>query len=275
MAAIYAAKGRPAHNPLIAHVVDAHAAARIARFDPRAAAVADTFWPGALTLVLPVRDARLLAPAMVPKGAGTVAVRVPAHPVARALLAAFGGPVAAPSANISGRVSPTTALHVRDELGGRIDAILDAGPCDVGVESTILSLTGPRAVLLRPGGVSQSALSEVLGIPIVQTQETDVLTAPGQLASHYAPSSPVRLDARSRGANELWLGFGAACEGADMSLSASGDLGEAASNLFAALRLLDQRANGRRIAVAPIPERGIGIAINDRLRRAAAPRSGD
>lgn len=272
VAGIYAAKGRPSHNPLIAHVADLDAAGKIAHVDPRAEALAAAFWPGALTLVLPVRAAADLAPAMIPQGAGTVAVRVPAHPVARALLMAFDGPVAAPSANLSGRVSPTSAAHVIAELDGRIAAVVDGGTCPVGVESTIVSLAGPRARLLRPGRITAEDLEHVLGEPVLAAGDSGVLTAPGQLASHYAPSATLRLNVVSPEPDELWLGFGPDCAGAAMSLSKTGDLDEAAANLFAALRVLDARGPGGRIAVAPIPETGVGLAINDRLRRAAAPR---
>lgn len=273
VAGIYAAKNRPAHNPLIAHIADAQAAWELAKSDPRAESVAEAFWPGALTLVLPVLEGNGLAPAMTPEGAGTVAIRVPNHPVAHALLKEFGGPVAAPSANPSGRVSPTSADHVLDGLSGRIDAVLDGGACPVGLESTILSLVTPQARILRPGGVTADAIAGVLGTPVMSGADTGVLTSPGQLASHYAPDASLRLNADSPEADEIWLGFGPDCEGADMTLSASGDLSEAAANLFAALRLLDARSSGRRIAVAPIPENGLGEAINDRLVRAAAPRA--
>ncbi|MEM9395194.1 MAG: L-threonylcarbamoyladenylate synthase [Pseudomonadota bacterium] len=275
VAEIYAAKGRPAHNPLIAHVPNTRAARSIAQFDARAQASARAFWPGALTLVLPALPESGLAPEMVPDGAGTVAIRVPAHPAARRLLEAFGGPVAAPSANLSGRVSPTTAAHVLEELDGRIAAVLDGGACPVGVESTILSLAGPNVRLLRSGGVSAEAIAEILGAPVSEGLDEGVLTAPGQLASHYAPNAQMRLNAKQRQRGEIWLGFGPESVGAELTLSAIGDVDEAAANLFAALRLLDAKADGRRIAVAPIPEKGIGKAINDRLRRAAAPRARD
>ncbi|MDJ0993414.1 MAG: L-threonylcarbamoyladenylate synthase [Dinoroseobacter sp.] len=272
VARIYEAKRRPPHNPLIAHVAGINAARRLAQFDPRAEALATAFWPGALTLVLPVRADSRLTPAMTPEGAGTVALRVPKHPVAQALLTAFGGPIAAPSANPSGRVSPTSADHVLEGLSGRIDAVLDGGDCPVGLESTILSLVTPQARLLRPGGIATEAIAEVLGGPVASGKDTGVLTAPGQLASHYAPHAPMRLNAEFPLDGEIWLGFGPDCTAAEVTLSATGDLDEAAANLFAALRLLDARAKGRRIAVAPIPDYGIGEAINDRLCRAAAPR---
>jgi L-threonylcarbamoyladenylate synthase len=201
-------------------------------------------------------------------GLGTLALRVPAHPVARGALSAFGGPVAAPSANPSGRISPTTADHVLAGLGGRIEAVIDGGPCAVGVESSIVGLSG-APVLLRPGGVPVEALEATLGAPLARHQAGDPLTAPGQMASHYAPGARVRLGALAAGAGEVMLGFGAVA--GDLNLSVAGDLCEAAANLFHHLHALDAMgATG--IAVAPIPEVGLGRAINDRLRRAAAPR---
>lgn len=268
VARIFQAKGRPRFNPLIVHVADMAMARQVAVFDAVAEAVAATFWPGPLTLVLPVRDTDLSP--LVTAGLDTVAVRMPAHPVAQGLLRAFGGPLAAPSANPSGRVSPTTALHVRSGLGERIDAIVDGGPCTVGVESTILSLVdGP--VLLRPGGVPQEVLEAMLG-PIETGGNAEKPTAPGQLASHYAPAATVRLGVTNPDAGEIWVGFGP-CAGAQLSLSPAGDLVAAAAELFATLRAADDLAGqGGRIAFGPVPETGLGRAINDRLRRAAAPR---
>ncbi|WP_374441242.1 L-threonylcarbamoyladenylate synthase [Stella sp.] len=275
VARIFAAKGRPRFNPLIAHVADIAAAERIARLDDRALRLAARFWPGPLTLVLPRRPeggVSLLATA----GLDTVAVRVPAHPVALALLAAFARPVAGPSANPSGRISPTSAAHVADGLGARVAMILDGGECRVGVESTVLALTGPEPILLRPGGLAREAIAAVLG-PIgdgTVPAEPDRPAAPGQLASHYAPERPVRLDAATVAADEALLAFGPdvpAGAAVTLQLSAAGDLAEAAANLFAHLRRLD-RPDVRRIAVMPIPATGLGEAINDRLRRAAAPR---
>ena len=266
VARIFEAKGRPRFNPLIVHVPDVAAAREFAVFDARAEAVVARFWPGPLTLVLPLRDAGLSD--LVTAGLGTVAVRVPAHPLAQALLRAFGGPLAAPSANPSGRVSPTRAAHVMAGLAGRIAAVLDGGPCAVGVESTILGLVdGPE--LLRPGGLAVEALEAVLG-PLTVGGSAEKPTAPGQLASHYAPDAAVRLAAREVRAGEVRLGFGAG--GGDLNLSETGDLVEAAANLFHMLREADRLAGGRGIAVAPVPEVGLGRAINDRLRRAAAPR---
>lgn len=277
VAAIYAAKGRPSFNPLIAHVSDLAGAERIAEFSPLARALAEKFWPGPLTLVLPLRKDAGISELMT-AGLDTIAVRMPAHPVARLLLAQFGGPVAAPSANPSGKVSPTSANHVAEGLAGRIAAILDGGPCRVGLESTILSLDPPS--LLRPGGLAREEIEAVLGKPLVTGgaggANATRPNAPGQLSSHYAPGAAVRLNATARAGNEVWIGFGPAMAGADLNLSLSGDLTEAATRLFGALRAADSIARERgvdRIAVAPVPETGLGLAINDRLRRAAAPRT--
>ncbi|MFN4155913.1 MAG: L-threonylcarbamoyladenylate synthase [Paracoccaceae bacterium] len=270
VARIFAAKARPRFNPLIAHVTGLEMAETLAVFDARARAVAAAFWPGALTLVLPLREAAGLSP-LVTAGLSTVAIRCPAHPVAQALLRAFGGPLAAPSANPSGRVSPTRAEHVRQGLGGRIDAVLDGGPCVVGIESTILGLDGPP-MLLRPGGVPVEALEAMLG-PVGVGGDAHKPNAPGQLASHYAPEAGVRLNVTKPMAGEVWVGFGPVCAGATLSLSPVGDLVEAAAALFQTLREADALAGpGGRIGFAPVPETGLGRAINDRLRRAAAPR---
>ena len=271
VAKIYEAKGRPRFNPLIVHVPDLEAARTVAVFDARAEAVANAFWPGPLTLVLPLHPRSGLSP-LVTAGLASVAVRVPAHPVAQALLRAFGGPLAAPWANPSGRVSPTRAGHVRAGLSGRIDAIIDGGPCAVGVESTILSLHGAPE-LLRPGGIPLEVLEQMLG-PVAQGQgDQKAPTSPGQLASHYAPDAGLRLNVTAPEDGEIWVGFGAGCEGAALSLSPSGDLVEAASELFQTLRAADELAGpAGRIAFAPVPDHGLGRAINDRLRRAAAPR---
>ncbi|MCZ8334520.1 MAG: L-threonylcarbamoyladenylate synthase [Rhodobacteraceae bacterium] len=270
VAAIFAAKGRPSFNPLIVHVPDLAAARAVAVFDARAEAVAAQFWPGPLTLVLPLREEAGISP-LVTAGLPTVAVRVPAHPVAQGLLRAFGGPLAAPSANPSGKVSPTRAAHVLAGLSGRIAAVVDGGACAVGVESTILGLDGPPA-LLRPGGVTVEALEQALGTPLAIGGSETRPNAPGQLASHYAPGAAVRLEVTQPAAGEVWVGFGP-CPGAALSLSESGDLVEAAARLFHILRQADAVAGDRgRIAFAPVPETGLGRAINDRLRRAAAPR---
>lgn len=258
VARIYAAKGRPDFNPLIVHVADLEQAATLVELSPLARQLAERFWPGALTLVLPAKRRAAIAPA-VRAGLPTLALRCPAHPVMQALIAG-AGPLAAPSANASGRLSPTTATHVLASLGGRIPLILDGGPCAAGLESTILGIDGDTATLLRPGAIA----AERLGIPLGQAGEG--ITAPGQLASHYAPQQPLRLDARTASRSEFHIGFGAVR--GDRSLSASGDLDEAAAHLFDALHEAQQSGRAA-IAVAPIPARGIGIAINDRLGRAA------
>ena len=267
VAGIFAAKGRPRFNPLIVHLGGVDQVARHAVLTPLARHLAAAFWPGPLTLVLPLKGG--LSP-LVTAGLDTVAIRVPAHPVARALLAAFDGPLAAPSANPSGRISPVTARHVLDGLEGRIDAVVDGGACAVGLESTILDATGPAPVLLRAGGLAVEAV-EALGL-VVGLPAGDRITAPGQLASHYAPRGRVRLGVTAPEPGEIWVGFGP-CPGAALTLSATGDLSEAAARLFHALHEADALAGpGRGIAFAPVPETGLGRAINDRLRRAAAPR---
>jgi L-threonylcarbamoyladenylate synthase len=271
LAGIYAAKRRPAHNPLIVHVADIGMARQIAAFDARAEALAGAFWPGPLTLVLPLRPDAGIADA-VTAGQASVALRIPEHPVARALLEASGLPLAAPSANPSGQVSPTTAAHVLDGLSGRIDAVVDGGPCPVGVESTIVGLLD-GARLLRPGGLPAEAVEACLG-SVLERPEADPErpVSPGQLASHYAPEAVLRLHADAVRPGEVLLGFGPV-GGAALNLSPSGDLVEAAAHLFAYLRALDE-GGANAIAVSPIPETGLGLAINDRLRRAAAPRQG-
>ena len=270
VARIYVAKRRPSFNPLIVHVSDVTAAARYAIFDPVADALAAAFWPGPMTLVLPLRDGHGLS-ALVTAGLPTVALRVPAHAVAQALLAAFGGPLAAPSANPSGRVSPTRAAHVVDGLGGRIAAVVDGGACAVGVESTILGVGDGQVRLLRPGGLAVEVIEAVLGKPLVMLTDPVRPLAPGQMASHYAPDATMRLGVTRPDLGEVWIGFGPG--GATLNLSPAGDLDKAAANLFHELREADRIAGpGGRIAVAPVPETGLGRAINDRLRRAAAPR---
>lgn len=267
VAKIFEAKGRPAFNPLIIHVATLEMVAEIAVLNDAAARLAAAFWPGPLTLVLPLRaDAGLSE--LVSAGLSTVGVRLPEHPIAQKLLATFGGPVAGPSANISGKISPTTARHVADGLSGRIDAILDAGACDVGLESTIIGFD-PVPTLLRAGGLPVEAIEACLGTELARHKASDSLNAPGQLSSHYAPAAKMRLNAVSKLAGELKLGFGPDPD-ADLNLSAAGDLTEAAANLFGYLHELD--AKNAPIAVAPIPNTGLGIAINDRLTRAAAPR---
>jgi L-threonylcarbamoyladenylate synthase len=269
VARIFAAKGRPSFNPLIVHLPDLQAVERVAHVGPKARDLARAFWPGPLTLVLPMIDGAVSP--LVTAGLPTVAVRVPAHPLAQALLRAFGGPVAAPSANPSGRVSPTRADHVLEGLTGRIAAVLDGGPCAVGLESTIL-IADPDPVLLRPGGLPAEALEAALGRPLATGGDGAKPTAPGQLASHYAPAARVRLDATAAGPGEVLVGFGPV-KGA-LTLSESGDMVEAAARLFQTLREADRLAGpGGSIAFAPVPEAGLGRAINDRLRRAAAPRT--
>jgi L-threonylcarbamoyladenylate synthase len=280
IARLYEAKGRPAFNPLIAHVGDLHAAQRIATFDAQAILLANAFWPGPLTLVLPKAPGCAVAD-LATAGLDTIAVRVPAHRIAREILRAFGGPVVAPSANLSGHVSPTTAAHVQSDLAGRIDLIIDGGAVEVGVESTIVGCF-EAPMLLRPGGVPRGEIERVLGRTLLQPPDdpdgnSDQPLAPGMLASHYAPRTKVRLNAERLEAGEALLAFGpVAISGIDaasvvMNLSARGDLTEAAANLFGYLRALDARG-ARAIAVMPVPHHGLGEAINDRLRRAAVPR---
>lgn len=266
LAAVFALKGRPRFNPLIAHVADRTAADRIALFDPLAARLAEAFWPGPLTLVLPRRHDGVhdLATA----GLDTVAVRVPAHRVAQSLLIAFGGPVAAPSANRSGHVSPTTAGHVADEFGADLPLILEGGPCSVGLESTVVATAGGGATLLRAGGLARADLEAVAG-PVRLGGDAGAPTAPGQLLKHYAPAAPVRLGAVDAAPGEVLIGFGPVA--GDLTLSASGDIREAAANLFAVLRAADAR-KPTGIAVAAIPMDGLGEAIHDRLVRAARGR---
>lgn len=275
IARLYAAKGRPTFNPLIAHVADTAAARRLAIFDDDALRLANAFWPGPLTLVLPKRPGCGVADLAL-AGLDSVAVRMPAHQIANALLRAFNGPVVAPSANRSGHVSPTSAAHVLADLRGRIDLIIDAGPCAVGVESTIVSCLGKPA-LLRPGGVPREAIERALGHALAVTTVADnAPPAPGMLASHYAPKARLRLDARVPQLDEVLLAFGPApaFSGAMLNLSPRGDLIEAATNLFSHLRALDA-SGANTIAVMPVPHEGLGEAINDRLKRAAAPKQGN
>ena len=280
IARLYQAKGRPSFNPLIAHVWNLEAGMRIARFDAQAIALAKAFWPGPLTLVLPKTKDCAVAD-LATAGLETVAIRVPAHPLAREILRAFGGPVVAPSANLSGHVSPTTAAHVQSDLMGRIDLIVDGGAVEVGVESTIVGCFD-APMLLRPGGVPRGEIERVLGRTLAQPPEdadndSGQPLAPGMLASHYAPRTRVRLNAGSVEAGEALLAFGSgSVPGVDaativMNLSPRGDLDEAAANLFGYLRALDTRS-ARAIAVMPVPHDGLGEAINDRLRRAAVGR---
>ena len=266
MAGIYAAKGRPSFNPLIVHVHAVAAARRYVAWSDMAEKLAAAFWPGPLTLVLPLTPGHGLS-SLVTAGLSTLAIRVPAHATARDLLRAVDRPIAAPSANPSGRISPTTAAHVLAGLDGHIAAVLDDGPCQVGLESTIIGLADAPQ-LLRAGGVTQSEVENVLGQPL-RSASSGKITAPGQLTSHYAPQAAVRLNATAARQGEVLLGFGD-IEGT-LNLSPAGLLTEAAANLFDMLHQLDARV--QPIAVAPIPEDGLGVAINDRLRRAATPRA--
>jgi L-threonylcarbamoyladenylate synthase len=278
VAGIYAAKERPSFNPLIAHVPDLSAAEQQGTFSGAALRLARAFWPGPLTLVVPA-DTSCTVSTLARAGLESVALRVPHHPVARQLLLAVNRPVAAPSANRSGRISPSTAEHVFADLSGRVDIILDAGPTEVGLESTIISCLGEQPVLLRPGGVPRGAIEDVLqaslaqaSAPATKTQQAPV--APGQLSSHYAPRAAVRLNVRQVVADEAVLDFGGQLSGRSrhyLDLSPAGDLVEAAAHLFAYLHRLDA-AQASVIAVAPVPATGLGEAINDRLNRAAAPR---
>jgi L-threonylcarbamoyladenylate synthase len=280
IARLYQAKGRPAFNPLIAHVSDLKAAERIANLNAQAITLAEAFWPGPLTLVLPrTRDCNVAE--LATAGLDTIAIRVPAHAIAREILRAFGGPVVAPSANLSGHVSPTTAAHVQSDLAGLIDLIVDGGAVAVGVESTIVGCFD-TPMLLRPGGLPRGEIERVLGCALAQPpadadNDDGQPLAPGMLASHYAPRTTVRLNAGRIEPGEALLAFGpAAVPGVDaatavLNLSARGDLNEAAANLFGYLRSLDTKG-ARTIAVMPVPHHGLGEAINDRLRRAAVAR---
>jgi L-threonylcarbamoyladenylate synthase len=267
VARVFAAKGRPRFNPLIAHVTGLEAAERIAGFDPRARRLAEAFWPGPLTLVAPVRDERAVCD-LARAGLDTVAVRAPDHPLARAVLQAFGRPVAAPSANRSGRPSPTTFADALEETGEAASVRLDGGPCRVGLESTVVGCFGADLVLLRPGGVTRQAIEAAAG-PI-SSRRDEAARSPGRLARHYAPSKPLRLEVSSPSPRAAFLAFGAGAPEGPLvwNLSPAGDLEEAAANLFAMLRAAD-RSTASAIEAAAIPHGGLGEAINDRLRRAA------
>ncbi len=277
VARIYEAKARPAFNPLISHLPDLVAARVQGDFNADALALARAFWPGPLTLVVPVSSACQVCE-LARAGLESVALRVPAHPLAQALLTAFGRPVAAPSANRSGRISPTSAEHVMAELDGRCQLVINGGPTAVGLESTIVSCLGDQPVLLRPGGLAREDIERVLKRPLAIAQADAAIHAPGMLVSHYAPEAFLRLEARAIERGEAALDFAgqlgamAPFSAAFADLSPRGDLREAAANLFALLRKLDA-SGATRIAVAPIPDFGLGEAINDRLRRAAAPRA--
>lgn len=265
VAGIYAAKGRPSFNPLIVHVADVAMAKRLGLFDAVAAQIADAFWPGPLTIVVP-RAADCAVASIATAGLDTIALRCPAHPAMRALIAASGRPLAAPSANASGGVSPTTAAHVSATLDGRVPLIVDAGACAAGLESTIVRAMGDRLMVLRPGPVTAEMLVEATGLPVVADSSGEI-RAPGQLASHYAPGKPLLLDCEVPPVDAFAIGFGAG--DCDYQLSASGDLTEAATRLFDALHA-GAASERSRIAVASIPQTGLGAAINDRLKRAAA-----
>ena len=280
VARIFAAKDRPAFNPLISHVASAAAAFDLGVETPIAAVLASAFWPGPLTLVLDRRPDCPVA-RLTTAGLDKIAVRVPAHAAAQALMTHFGKPIAAPSANPSGRISPSTADHVMRGLAGKIDLILDGGPCESGLESTVVDASTDQALILRPGGITRNAVADALEAagfagpiagPTAVTQPVQPV-APGQLASHYAPRAAVRLNATKAAADEELIGFGSVAGSGRLalSLSASGDLIEAAANLFAMLHCADDTGTAK-IAIAPVPDHGLGEAINDRLRRAAAPR---
>jgi L-threonylcarbamoyladenylate synthase len=274
VARLFAAKGRPSFNPLIIHVASLVAATEHGAFNRLASKLAEAFWPGPLTLVV-ARRAQSPVSRLATAGLDSIGLRLPRHPVAQALLQQVGRPVAAPSANPSGRLSPTLAEHVVATLGGRIAAVLDGGATAVGLESTIVSCRDDKPVLLRPGGVARETLESVLGRPVPMAgEDPDRPASPGQLASHYAPRASLRLNAVAAEPGEVLITFGVTAQnhrGETVTLSARGDLVEAAGNLFRVLHQLDQR-NVSRIAVMPIPETGLGVAINDRLRRAAGHR---
>lgn len=269
IARIFEAKNRPTFNPLISHIADWDFLPSYAETDERVISLARRFWPGALTFVLRRKDFSSsldLACAGLP----TVTVRMPNHPVALDLIRASGTPIVAPSANRSQSISPTTARHVWDSLGERVDMILDGGPCSVGVESTIIDLTGKQVVMLRPGGVSKEELESFLNEPVLVSQgNSELPSSPGQMLKHYAPSHPLRINVEKPERDEFFIGFGAVGEGASLNLSPSGNLCEAAANLFSYLHLADEQTYFKKIAIAPIPDEGLGLAINDRVRRAS------
>jgi len=267
VAAIFAAKGRPSFNPLIVHVASVEAAKSLVVWSPNADRLAQAFWPGPLTLVLPLNAASGLSP-LVTANLPSLAIRIPANPLARELLLGFGGPVAAPSANLSGKISPTSVHHVLRGLQDQIEAVIDGGDCAVGLESTIVGLEH-SPTLLRPGGLASDQIERCLGHALTRHKDGDPLTAPGQMTSHYAPKAPMRLNVTRPDPGETLLGFGAVQ--ADLNLSPDSDLVEAAANLFKHLHTLDH-SNATSIAVSPIPDTGLGLAINDRLKRAAVPR---
>ena len=268
---IYEAKGRPSHNPLIAHVFDPKCADMFADIPPLAQTLIDAFWPGPLTLVLPKKKTANISQ-IAGANLDTIAIRCPVAPWSKAFSnLGFHGPIVMPSANLSGHVSPTTAQHVFDDLGGKIKLIIDGGPCKDGLESTVLAIDGDRVTLLRPGVVGAEALAPYISelyAPSCQAQPI----APGMLESHYAPRAALRLNAENKTSEEAYLGFGVSDVICDMNLSERGDLGEASQNLYACLRALD-KSNVMSIAIAPVPKEGLGVALNDRLKRAAAPKT--
>jgi L-threonylcarbamoyladenylate synthase len=270
VARIFEAKGRPSFNPLISHVGGRDWIADLAQTDDRFERLAAAFWPGPLTFVLPRRQ-NCPVSELVSAGLPSLAVRMPAHPLAQEILREVQRPLAAPSANVSGTVSPTQAAHVKASLGDKVDLIVDGGPCTVGIESTVLDLTGARAVILRPGSITPEDIAKIIGAVAVGTSDPSAPKSPGQLAAHYAPSLPLRMNAAHAGESEALLGFGTA-PGAALNLSPTGDLKEAAANLFGMIRKLDDAARYTGIAVMPVPLEGIGAAINDRLERAARGR---
>ncbi|MCY4150849.1 MAG: L-threonylcarbamoyladenylate synthase [Aestuariivita sp.] len=265
---IYSVKNRPSFNPLIVHVYVKNAAVDFVEFNPAAELLADRFWPGPLTLLLPQKKSAHISQ-RVASQSSTVGIRVPSHPVAQSLLQAFGGAVAAPSANLSGCLSPTTVEHVLSGLSNRIDAVVDGGPCRVGIESTIIGFKDNRAIIVRHGGIALDTLEAALNADLTANEKLPASIAPGQLPRHYAPDCPLRINARERRSGEVYLGFGS--QDGDRNLSPNGNLTEASSHLFAELHALNSL--GKPIAVAPIPNQGLGIAINDRLKRASAPKT--
>ena len=274
---IYEMKGRPRFNPLICHMADLAMAERHAVFDPLSRRIAEAFWPGPLTLVLPIRPESAIHP-LARAGLDTVGIRVPTG-IASRLLAAFDRPLAAPSANTSGRISPTTAQHVADDFGAKLELVLDGGPATVGLESTILKVDGETIRLLRPGGLDATEVERVVGRPVLRNEKAGAaIEAPGMLASHYAPDAPVRLDAEEVRPGEALIRFGGKTLPGEaeaalvLDLSPDGNLAEAAANLFGFMKRADA-TGARSIAFSPIPATGLGEAINDRLQRAAAPRS--
>jgi L-threonylcarbamoyladenylate synthase len=269
IARIFEAKNRPTFNPLISHIADWDFLPSYAETDDRVMSLARHFWPGPLTFVLKRKDFSASLD-LACAGLSTVTVRMPNHPVALNLIRSSGTPIVAPSANRSQSISPTTARHVWDSLGERVDMILDGGSCSVGVESTIIDLTGKDVVMLRPGGVTKEELESFLNERVlISNGNSDMPTSPGQMLKHYAPSHPLRINATLPNSDEFFIGFGNVGHDAHLNLSLSGDMYEAASNLFSYLHLADEQTDFPKIAIAPIPEVGIGLAINDRIRRAA------